>query len=187
MEKDGSKSSGNSGRKSSSLSRSTSASASIMSTAINAGRTAGALDVSATGGANYTIPISIPPGLGKNIPQIALSYNSQAGKGIAGLGWNIAGLSSIIRISTSMFHYGRTDGVNLNENDRFALDGQRLILKSGAYGTDGVEYQTENYSNIIIISHGSIPNGNSNGPEYFEVLYPDGSKVFYEKDSNVRN
>lgn len=155
-------------------------------TTIDAGRTASALDVSGTGGATYSVPISVPPGIGKALPQVSLAYNSQAGRGIAGLGWSVTGLSSIRRVSTTMFHDGRIDGVNFDDNDRFALDGQRLLPKSGIYGADGSEYQTENYSNLRIISHGSSPFGNNNGPEYFEVLYPDGSKAFYGSSPSSR-
>lgn len=154
---------------------------------IDAGRTPSTLDVSSLGGATYTIPIAVPPGIGKMVPQIALSYNSHAGKGIAGLGWNISGLSSISRIPTTMFHDSRMDGVNYDENDRFALDGQRLLLKSGVYGMNGAEYQTEAYSNLRIISHGASPFGNNSGPEYFEVIYPDGSKAFYGNSTDSRS
>lgn len=154
---------------------------------LDAGRTAGKLDVSATGGAIYTVPVSLPPGLGGFVPQVALSYNSQGGKGVVGLGWEILGRSAITMISTTRFHDDRIDGVNFNAYDRFALDGQRLVLKSGIYGTDGAEYQTENYSNIRIISHGVSPFGNNIGPEYFEVLYPDGSKAFYGNSSSSRS
>ncbi|SDD65987.1 RHS repeat-associated core domain-containing protein [Pedobacter soli] len=153
---------------------------------VDAGRTASSLDVSATGGSTYSVPITVPPGIGKVLPQLSISYNSQAGRGIAGLGWSVTGLSAIRRISTSMFHDGRIDGVNFNQTDRFALDGQRLLPKSGIYGADGSEYQTENYSNLRIISHGSSPFGNNSGPEYFEVLYPDGSKAFYGSSSSSR-
>jgi len=154
---------------------------------IDAGRTASILDVSASGSATFTVPITLPPGIGKMVPQIALSYNSHADKGIAGLGWNISGLSSINRVPTTVFHDGRMDGVNFDNNDRFALDGQRLLLKSGVYGMNGAEYQTEAYSNLRIISHGASPFGNNIGPEYFEVIYPDGSKAFYGNSTDSRS
>ena len=34
-------------------------------------------------------------------------------------------------------------GVNFDANDRFALDGQRLIAINGADGADGTEYRLE--------------------------------------------
>lgn len=112
------------------------------------GQTTGDFSVSSTGGANYTIPIANLPGIKNAVPNISLNYSSQSKNGIAGWGWNVSGASSITRISATKFHDGVIDAVNYNDKDRFALDGQRLILKSGTYGGDGAEYQTENYSNI---------------------------------------
>jgi hypothetical protein len=52
------------------------------------GRTSGAFDVS-EGAATYTIPIWTPPGPNGVQPSISLSYNSQGGNGLAGVGWNV--------------------------------------------------------------------------------------------------
>lgn len=153
---------------------------------IDAGRTASSLDVSGTGGAVFTMPFTLPPGLKGSVPQLALSYNSQGGNGMAGCGWSISGISSISRIPSTAFHDNRIDGINFNSNDRFALDGQRLLLKSGSYGADGAEYQTENYSNLRIFSRGVSPYGSGYGPEYFELFFPDGSKAFYGLTANSR-
>jgi len=147
-----------------------------------AGRTPSGIDVSASGASIFNVPFSLPPGIGKNIPGLGLSYNAQSGNGIAGYGWSISGVSAITRLSTTAFHDNRIDGVNLDANDRFALDGQRLLLKSGTYGSDGAEYQTESYSNVRIFSRGT----STYGPQYFEVWYPDGSKAYYGVDYNSR-
>ncbi len=144
------------------------------------GQTSGELSVSPTGGANYSIPIATLPGIKNIAPGISLSYSSQAGNGIAGWGWNIAGISSITRVASTKFHDGLIDAVNFNDKDRFTLDGQRLILKSGVYGQNGAEYQTENYSNNKIISYGYI----AEGPEYFAVYYPDGRVAKYGYTDN---
>ncbi|MBT2559801.1 VCBS repeat-containing protein [Pedobacter sp. ISL-68] len=163
-------------RSSATGSKSKLAGSSVLSSAsIEAGRTKTFLDVSATGGATYTIPLSLPPGLGNALPQVSLSYNSQGSNGNLGIGWNISGISVISRIPATIFHDGFVGSINYNADDRFAMDGQRLLLKSGIYGADGTEYQTENYSNIRIFSRG----GTTTGPDYFEVLFPDGSKAYY--------
>jgi hypothetical protein len=63
----------------------------------------------------------------------------------------------------------------LDTNDRFAFDGQRLILKSGAsYGAAGNIYETESFS-IKITSVGVSPLGLIYGPASFKIEYPDGS------------
>ena len=95
------------------------------------GRVAGELAVSSTGAVTYLVPIAVPPGIKEVVPTLALSYNSQAGDGIAGWGWNIAGLSTISRIGATQFHDGVIDPVDFDALDRFALDGQRLILVEG--------------------------------------------------------
>lgn len=99
-------------------------------TSSEVGITEGQLSVSLTGGANYSIPIIVPPGINGVVPQISLTYNSQSGNGLAGFGWNLSGISSISRIPATKFHDNIIDGVDFNSLDRFAFDGQRLVLKN---------------------------------------------------------
>lgn len=141
---------------------------------LDAGRTSSLLEVSQSGGATYTVPISVPPGINNILPKVSITYNSQSGNGIAGYGWNIGGLSAITRIPATKFIDGIVGKINNGYGDKFALDGQRLILKSGTYGAEGAEYTTENFSNIKVISRGY-----GTSPLFFEVHYPDGSKANY--------
>lgn len=154
---------------------------------VSEGMTAGNLSVSATGAAVYSIPIAVPPGLQGIVPTLSINYNSQAGNGMAGYGWNVSGVSVITRIGSTMYHDGQVSGVNLTETDRFALDGQRLMLKTGQYGKDGSTYETENFSHLKIKSVGVSPYGAAYGPKYFEVLYPDGSKAYYGQTDDSRS
>ncbi len=151
------------------------------------GETEGVLSVSLTGGATYTIPIAVPPGVNGVEPDIAISYNSQSGNGLAGWGWNISGLSTITRIPATKYHDGQIDGVDFDNLDRFALDGQRLIVKTGSYGANGTVYQTEKYSNLKITSYGVSSFGATFGPQYFIVNYPDGSKAYYGHTNDSRS
>jgi hypothetical protein len=73
-------------------------------TSTEVGITEGQLSVSLNGVAGYSIPISVPAGINGVVPQISLVYSSQTGNGIAGYGWNIAGVSAITRISRTKFH-----------------------------------------------------------------------------------
>ncbi|PJJ80285.1 RHS repeat-associated core domain-containing protein [Mucilaginibacter auburnensis] len=157
---------------------------SLSSATIDPGRTVTAIDVSSSGASTYTVPIAVPPGISGVVPKIALVYNSQGGDGLAGYGWNISGLSTITRIPATRFHDDRIGVVKGDMDDRFALDGQRLLLKSGTYGADGAEYQTENYSNTKIVSHGSL--GTGLGPQYFDVYYADGSHAVYGQNADSR-
>lgn len=152
------------------------------SATIDAGRTVAGIDVSPSGASTYTVPIAVPPGINGVVPKIALVYNSQGGDGLAGYGWNISGLSTITRVAATRFHDDRIGAVKGDIDDRFALDGQRLLLKSGTYGANGAEYQTENYSNTKIVSHGSL--GTGLGPQYFDVYYADGSHAVYGQDAD---
>ncbi|MFH6989423.1 RHS repeat-associated core domain-containing protein [Flavobacterium collinsii] len=149
-------------------------------TSTEVGITEGQLSVSLSGAASYSIPIAVPAGINSVVPQLNLVYNSQSGNGIAGYGWSISGISAITRIPRTKFHDGSVGGINLDANDRFALDGQRLILKTGAsYGAANATYETENFSNIRIKAVGVSPLGANYGPASFLVEYPDGSIAQY--------
>ncbi|PWL39603.1 hypothetical protein DKG77_01860 [Flagellimonas aquimarina] len=142
------------------------------------------LSVNSSGGLNYSIPINVPPGLNGVVPEVSLDFDSHTGRGMAGWGWNVSGVSVITRIPSTMFHDNQIDPVDFDLDDRFALDGQRLIVKTGTYGTDGSTYQTEQYSNVKIIGVGT--NTTSSGPGHFKVLYPDGSIAFYGLNPDSR-
>ncbi len=152
------------------------------------GITEGQLSVSLTGAASYSIPIMVPPGINGVVPQVSLTYNSQGGNGMAGYGWNITGVSSIRRMPSTAFHDGNIDGVDFDNLDRFALDGQRLILKTGSvYGSNGAIYETEKFSTVKITSYGVHPSGTNYGPSYFLIEYPDGSKAYYGNSTDSRS
>jgi hypothetical protein len=125
----------------------------------------GEFSVSATGGAQYTIPISVPPGTAGMVPALSLEYQSQGGDGLLGIGWSLGGLPSIVRCPRTIAQDGTTGGVNYDANDEFCLAGQRLVAVNGSYGADGTEYRTEVESFSRVISHGAA----GNGPAWFEI------------------
>ena len=125
----------------------------------------GKFEVGMSGTAAYHIPIGAPPGSAGVRPTLSLNYNSRSGNGIVGIGWSLAGLPSIGRCSRTLAQDGVRGGVNYDANDRFCLDGQRLVAINGAYGADGTEYRTEVESFSKIISHGTA----GTGPAWFEV------------------
>lgn len=151
------------------------------------GVTEGQLSVSLKGSAQYSIPIAVPPGINGVLPQISLNYDSQGANGLAGYGWSIGGVSTITRIPSTKYHDGINDPVDFDSLDRFAFDGQRLLLKTGTYGANGATYETENFSNHKITSYGVHPNGANYGPAYFKVQYPDGAIAYFGNSTNSRS
>ncbi|EJL90059.1 virulence plasmid B protein, partial [Polaromonas sp. CF318] len=124
-----------------------------------AGITPGQFSVNESGAATYRIPIQVPPGVAGMEPKLELSYNSQGGNGLLGMGWSLSGLSAIGRCPRTMAVDGVRGGVNLDMNDRYCLDGQRLILVSGTYGVAGSEYRTELDGFSKIVASGTAGNG----------------------------
>ena len=135
--------------------------------------TQGKLEVSNSGSAVYTLPIAMPPSIQNVGPVINLIYNSGQMFGIAGQGWSINSISAITRMSTRKDIDGFIDGVDFDANDKLALDGQRLIVKTGNYWENGSTYETEVQSNTRIQLFGT---GND---IYFVVTAPDASQSFY--------
>lgn len=130
-----------------------------------AGSTPGQFSVSPSGAATYRIPIQVPPGVAGMEPKLELVYNSQGGNGLLGMGWSLSGLSSITRCPRTMATDGVRGGVNLDANDRFCLDGQRLLVVAGVYGGVGSEYKTELESFSKITSVGAL----GTGPQSFAI------------------
>ena len=136
----------------------------------------GKFAVGQTGAAAYSVPVSVPPGTAGMAPSLSLNYSSQSGNGLLGVGWSLGGLSAIGRCPRTIAQDGVRGGVNYDANDRFCLDGQRLVAISGNYyGADGAEYRTEIDSYSRIISHG----GDGNGPAWFEVHTEAGQTMQY--------
>ena len=129
----------------------------------------GSFQVDAMGAASYSIPIQVPPGHGGVQPKLSLDYNSSAGNGIAGVGFNLTGLPKITRCARTMAQDGVRGGVKGDQDDRFCLDGQRLVASGGG----GTEYRTEleTWSRIT-----SVGNCNT-GVCYFNVVAKDGTVI----------
>ena len=139
----------------------------------------GAIDISATGGATYSIPIEVPSGINGMQPGLSLVYNSQSGNGLAGWKWELAGLSSITRTGRTLYHDGVKGGVTLSDNtDRFLLDGQRLIQVYNY--TDSIEYKTEQdgFARIRAYKENNA-NGNGKHIKNFKIWQSDGTIYEY--------
>jgi RHS repeat-associated protein len=143
--------------------------------ASSVGRTAGQFNVSSVGSAQYSIPIWAPPGPRGVQPNLALIYDSHAGISPLGIGWSLAGLGAITRCNLTWAQDSTPAPVALVATDGYCINGSRLRLTGGTYGTSGSTYQTEiaDFSNITA-------NGTAgNGPAYFTVQGRDGLTYEY--------
>jgi len=137
----------------------------------------GTSGVSATGGLQYTIPVELPPGTNGMQPGLAFSYDSQRGNGNMGMGWTLAASSTISRTGKDRYHDGEVRPFGYTADDRFELDGQRLVLTSGTYGALGSTYDTEvaSFARVELLSIG----GNDARFHYFKVISKDGMTSLY--------
>lgn len=133
---------------------------SALSGAVLPGTLGGEISVDNKGAANYSIPLHTPPGRKGIQPSLSLDYSSQGGNGIMGIGWSLGHgyPQSITRGRTILARDGVVDGPDYDSNDKFYLDGKRLIVISGTYGAPGSEYRTEVESFSKIKSFGSQSN-----------------------------
>jgi hypothetical protein len=147
------------------------------------GSIGGIFDVSASGGALYNVPIEIAPGTSGMEPKISLTYNSQTRNGMLGIGWDIQGLSSISRTGNVKYLDGDVSPIQLNLNDKFTFDGNRLILTSSTqYGTDLSTYSTEIETYSKIIAHATT----TAGPDWFQVITKNGETLEYGNSNDSR-
>ncbi|MCO7225740.1 FG-GAP-like repeat-containing protein [Pleionea sp. CnH1-48] len=144
------------------------------------GITTGQFRVDESGNATYQLPIYTPKGVGAIAPSLALAYNSGGGNSHVGVGWSISGVSSISRCGQSKLIDGYDKSVTLSYDDRFCLDGQRLVLVRGEYGKSDSEYRTVTESHTKVIAKGQA----GAGPDYFEVWLKDGSYNRYGATSD---
>ena len=143
------------------------------SVSVNTSMAVGQIDiqsgVSPTGAKTYTVPIKSYKFDGAFCPDISLIYNSQGGGSACGKGWSIGGLQSITRGNKSIYYDNQTDGIKMNANDVFYLNGVRLIRTSSS----NYEYQSEQgHIKAVATVDGSIV-------KYFNVFYPNGYKAVF--------
>ncbi len=155
------------------------------------GTTSGSLGVSPNGAATYSIPIAVPIGTTGVQPKIALQYNSRAGNGLLGMGWSVLGQSTITRCGTDNYFDNPNretlpgigvDPVDYDDNDKFCMNGQRIVSINGTYGADGTEYRTafEEFSKIV--SSGNI----GGSPASFTVYKKSGEIFTYGTSTDSR-
>lgn len=134
------------------------------------GRVGGIPNVDSTGAFLYRLPLEVPPGRAGMSPDLALSYNSNGGNGLLGVGWSLDGLSAIGRCPKTVAREGIADSVKVKrpadycpfgncptqsqqyapDIDNFCLDGEKLVHVGG---TDlAPEFRTERDSQSRIVA-----------------------------------
>jgi hypothetical protein len=122
--------------------------------------TPGEFAASESGAATYNIAIQVPRGIGGMEPSLSLSYSSQGGNGVLGIGWLLGGVTAVTRCARSWATDRYRGAVTFTDHpavnaDRYCLDGQRLVLTDSigarrldqaSYGVGGTEYRTERES-----------------------------------------
>ncbi len=150
------------------------------------GFTSGNFSVDESGAVNYQIPVFALPGIGGLKPDMSIAYNSNSSNGIAGVGWNIAGTSSITRCLKNKeqdgIEYHQQKPITLTNEDAFCLDGQKLLLVpgTGEYGAPDSEYRTEieGFQKITVVGI------QGNGPKKFSIHLKNGEIRTYGSSSN---
>lgn len=132
------------------------------------GTIGGSTSISPSGGATYQLPIQVSPGSHGMQPNLSVVLSSQAGNGLLGWGCNLAGLSSISRISKNTYYDSDIDAVSLTDYDALALDGEHLIKD------DAGNYYPANNPYTKVIKSGNT----------FTVTTQDGMVMEYGKEGN---
>lgn len=150
--------------------------------AAEVGTTAAEFSVGGGGSANYSIPISVPPGIGGMAPSISLQYDASSADGIVGRGFSLAGLSQITRCNRNKADDGYLKAIEFNATDAFCLDGQRLVAINGSYGAVGTEYRTQIDSFSKIVSSGGV----AGDPAYWAVYTKSGLVMQFGNTADSR-
>ncbi len=85
-----------------------------------------------------------------------------------------------------MFSEGSMGAVTLSATDRLCLNGQKLVLVSGTYGTAGSVYRTEQDSFAKVVAVGAAGGNAANGPESFQVYSKQGTIASYGATAGSR-
>ncbi len=145
--------------------------------------TSGAFQVDDSGNANFTLPIVVPPGTGGVVPSLSLVYSSQGRNGPFGIGWSLNGISVISRCPRTLPQDNVRGGVKFDANDRFCMDGQRLMVTGGGtYGAADVVYRTELDSLSKVTTVGTV----GSGPASFMVKTKSGLILEYGYTADSR-
>lgn len=158
-------------------------------TTATVGKIADAFSVSKTGEANYSLTLAVPPGRAGMEPHISLSYDSSSGSGLVGMGFSLAGFSSITRCPSNIAQDGLSRSVSYDALDNFCIDGFRLVkvdhVEHSANGSYD-EYRTFPDTFRSVHAYSALGWNDANGPAWFRVFEKSGRLVDYGHDTSVQ-
>lgn len=132
-----------------------------------------------SGAKTYEIPITVYPGMNGFTPNISLVYNSQQGNSTLGMGWSVSGIPMIVRGGKTIYYDGKAEGIKMDNDDSFMLNGVRLIKTDAT--SDYILYESEQGN---IKAKGFI---SGTTMTYFEVFFPNGDKGVFGSALNFLN
>src|SRR5262249_6345661 len=135
------------------------------------------------GAATYRIPIEVPPGRNGMQPEVALTYSSRNGNGVAGVGWALSATRTIYLCPRTLAQDGAGRAVRRDGGDVLCFDGQRLVtVPTTVYGSLNSEYRTEVDQYDRITLRGSDM---SQWTSYFEVEHKSGRISQFEPGASL--
>lgn len=141
------------------------------------------------GSLSYSVDIPVPAGRAGLTPQLSLSYNSESGNGLLGMGWDIGGLSRIHRCGANVAVDGEHRGINFDDSDQLCLDGQRMIGNPADYGKGYAEYRLLLQPGTQIVAlgpEGSLDGSDESDSAAFQVKTADGKILTYGEQQTSR-
>ena len=134
--------------------------------------------ISSTGARTYSIPLQTAAGYSL-VPNLTLSYNSQAGEGIAGYGWDIGGLSAIRLINRNQYYHGEFKATDAADTSAvFSLDGEPLVRNENI---SQAPFSLTTARTHILVKAEHNPDGFIS---QFVALYPDGKRAVFGHNLN---
>ncbi|WP_437631954.1 RHS repeat-associated core domain-containing protein [Sorangium sp. So ce854] len=142
---------------------------------VAAGTIPGTFSISSTGEAVYTMDLTTVPSRVGMGPRLQLVYRSDAGDGVLGAGFSIAGLSAITPCPKNLAQDAEIRAVRYDGEDALCLDGQRLVPVREGPGI--IEYRPFPDTFVKVVGH-SPPEGASPAEAlFFEAHLPNGRVV----------
>jgi RHS repeat-associated protein len=144
----------------------------------------GQMNVDPNGAFTYAIPIAVTPATANMSPTLSLQYSSQNGDGFEGWGWTLDGIPQIVRCPRTLSTDSIRGSVNYDYNDRFCINGQRLMIAGQAtdYGKDNTNYRTQIDGFSWVTAHGTL----GKGPSSLEIKLKSGLILEFGDSANSR-